>query len=199
MLELGAGVAGILAVLLSRQVKKYIATDQAYVLGILKDNIAANLAGTPQARPSSRRKRGQTPSKRALPTKPPESSGGLGNISLLQLDWVSDEARLPLVIDGARWHPNLIIACDLIFNEAVTEPLVQTCWELLQSAEADPSSRLQPPMLLVASELRSFDVFRSYLDQMLERGFQLYRVRDECLPNRLQQSAGIAVHIAWLR
>ncbi|KAJ4291795.1 Ribosomal protein lysine methyltransferase [Kalmusia sp. IMI 367209] len=42
-IELGAGVSGVVALTLAPKIQKYIATDQDYVLRLLKQNIAENL------------------------------------------------------------------------------------------------------------------------------------------------------------
>lgn len=42
MLELGAGISGLLPCILSERVRRTVSTDQAYILKTLKENITRN-------------------------------------------------------------------------------------------------------------------------------------------------------------
>ena len=103
-LELGAGVSGIVALTLGAKIKKYIATDQDYVIRLLKHNIAENLPTASSI--TGKGANGRHKKAASRQTSP--------NIQTLQLDWELDSAAsLPCLLnteDGV----DLVIACDSI-------------------------------------------------------------------------------------
>ncbi|KAL1598838.1 Ribosomal protein lysine methyltransferase [Paraconiothyrium brasiliense] len=113
-IELGAGVSGIVALTLAPKVKKYIATDQGYVIRLLKHNIAENLPAINTRKPKSKKRTSQ-------PT-----SESICSIETLELDWeLNSVSSLPtqLGLRGEGAGLDLVIACDCIYNESLIEPL----------------------------------------------------------------------------
>ncbi|KAF2403304.1 hypothetical protein EJ06DRAFT_271849 [Trichodelitschia bisporula] len=111
VLELGCGVAGVVALVLAPQVASYIATDQEYVLKHLRQNIADNA--------------GRGKGKRA-------------NITVRPLDWETSSVAalytdLGLVDEGI----GAIVCCDCIYNESLIAPLVDTCVDICHLAPAE--------------------------------------------------------------
>lgn len=138
VLELGSGVAGILPIILSSRVARYLATDQKYTLRLLEENIRSNV-------------------KAPLFDK----------IDCLPLDWEEDDLPSLLKAhnsDGAQ----LVVACDCVYNFALIEPLVQTMASVcrMKSDEQTTCLILQPlrqPDVFEAwleTMLRVFAVYR---------------------------------------
>ncbi|KAI8931278.1 hypothetical protein NX059_011622 [Plenodomus lindquistii] len=179
VLELGAGVSGIVALTLGPMVAKYTATDQDYVLKLLRQNVAENLD---TVLPSSRKKPGKSKARvKGVP------SGAAERMSVEALDWeTSDITHLPGV--------DMVIACDCIYNEALIEPLNSTCAALCRLPTDSPS----PTVVLIAQQLRSPDVFEAWLKSFCEK-FTVWQVPDGFLDEGLREGSGYVVHIGIVR
>jgi hypothetical protein len=194
-LELGAGVSGIVALTLGPLIKKYVATDQDYVIRLLKQNIVENLpTETKGARKktNSKSQRPQPPSKAASPC-----------IETVQLDWELDSvSSLPSLLGQGQTSldgdngVDLVIACDCIYNEALIEPLNNTCAQICRLRSAD--NREKPTLCLIAQQLRSPEVFETWL-KSFHRHFQVWRVPDELITPALRENSGFVVHVGILR
>ncbi|KAA8622325.1 nicotinamide n-methyltransferase [Pyrenophora tritici-repentis] len=113
ILELGAGVSGIVALSLAPKVHRYTATDQAYVLKLLRQNIVENLDTvfpSPQRKGKGNGKAGK---------KSNGKTSAEDRILVQELDWETDAVSNLSPVD-------LVIACDCIYNEALIEPLNST-------------------------------------------------------------------------
>ncbi|KAF2637512.1 hypothetical protein P280DRAFT_492382 [Massarina eburnea CBS 473.64] len=187
-IELGAGVSGIVALSLGPKIKKYIATDQDYVIRMLKQNIVENLS-TVFAHNAKQK------SKKKLANGSTQSSP---NIDTLELDWELDSiAHLPSVLgldDGQGM--DVVIACDCIYNEALIEPLNTTCAQLCRLRTLGPQGN--PTLCLVAQQLRSPDVFESWL-KSFHRLFHTWQVPDELLTEALRENSGFIVYVGIVR
>jgi hypothetical protein len=178
-LELGAGVSGIVALALGSYVAKYTATDQDYVLKLLRQNIAENL-GTVLP---TKRKTTKSSKKQAQPTKEDN------RITATELDWeTSDTSHLSPV--------DMVIACDCIYNEALIEPLNSTCAAMCRLRQDDEKDK--PTLCLIAQQLRSPDVFEAWLKSFHEK-FQVWQVPDKLLDEGLREGSGFVVHIGIVR
>lgn len=193
VLELGCGISGIIGLALSPQIKSYVMTDQDYVLKLLQQNLAENLldvASSSKGRKStSKPKRGSAPNSQAKPNS---------NISARALDWEADEVTISLTGSEEDESFDAIIACDCIYNEALIDPLVQTCVDacklrLLDSAQGD-----KPTVCIVAQQLRSPDVFEGWLKAFF-KFFRVWRISDGDLSDGLKSDTGFVVHIGVLR
>jgi hypothetical protein len=188
VLELGCGISGLISLVLSPLIKNYIATDQDYVLKLLRENIAENRH---VFAPSSHQAgKGAKRSKRA--TKGEEVSS---NILMRSLDWEKDSqsnlySELHISEGGSI---DLLVACDCIYNTHLIDPLVNTCAEICGLAL---SSR--PTIVLIAQQLRSPDVFEAWLTAFHQR-FKVWRVPDELLDEDLREGKGFVLHIGILR
>lgn len=195
MLELGAGVSGVVALTLGPRIKKYIATDQDYVLRLLKQNIKENLPATP-AKSGNRVKPKKRGSQLATELVDP-------NIATLELDWELDSvSSLPSIlgqghtsVDDDTVGVDVIIACDCIYNDALIEPLNSTC---VQISRLRAKSQGNPTICLVAQQLRSPDIFEAWL-KSFHRVFHVWRVPDELLTEPLRENSGFVVHVGILR
>lgn len=198
-LELGAGVSGIVASTLGPLVKRYIATDQDYVIRILKQNISENLPTPPPARKTVKRKANSKdkashiPGDRAAPC-----------IETLQLDWEADcITSLPSLLDqgqisaeGPSNGVDLIIACDCIYNDMLIEPFNTICAQICRLRCTDQGGN--PTLCVIAQQLRSHEVFESWLKDF-HRSFHVWQVPDKLLTAPLRENTGYIVHVGILR
>ncbi|KAK0663719.1 Diaminohydroxyphosphoribosylamino-pyrimidine deaminase [Lasiodiplodia hormozganensis] len=188
VLELGCGVAGIVPLALAPRIGRYVATDQDYVLKLLKQNVAQNTS-----LPSSRR---------AKPQKPRANPGGAsaGNIETLTLDWERDSvAALPQQLNQQSDASDdvgvdAVIACDCIYNEALIEPFNSTCAEIC----ALRAKGSRPTFCIIAQQRRTYEVFEQWLISFHKR-FRVWKLSDEHLPEGLKEGSGFMVHIGVLR
>lgn len=181
VLELGAGVSGIVALSLGPLVAKYTATDQPYVLKLLRQNITTNLhtLTPPKKKPPPPRTKSPHPRPKN-PSLPP-------NILVQALDWETDDVSQSDSLD-------LLIACDCIYNEALIEPLNSTCAALCRRRRDSQS----PTLCLIAQQLRSPDVFAAWLQSFCDK-FTVWQVPDEMLDEGLRQGSGFVVHVGIVR
>jgi hypothetical protein len=187
ILELGAGVSGIVALCLGSRVASYTATDQDYVLKLLRQNIAENLGTVIPVKKNSGRgsKKHQGHSKSGGGGG--GGGGGIDRITTLELDWETD----------ATFHLNpvdMIVACDCVYNEALVEPLNATCAALCRLKEGSGS----PTLCLIAQQLRSPEVFETWL-KSFHRSFHVWQVPDSMLGEGLKEGSGFVVHVGIVR
>lgn len=184
-----------MALSLGPRIKRYIATDQDYAIRLLKQNIADNL---PTVSSTIATKTKQKPRKKACDnanSAPPS----FGNIETLELDWEEDSvASLPslLNLEDDCQGLDVVIACDCIYNEALIEPLNTTCAQICRLRS--PSQAQTPTLCLVAQQLRSPDVFESWL-KSFHRLFHVWKVPDELLTEGLRENSGFIVHLGIVR
>ena len=187
VLELGCGISGIVAVSLAPRIGKYIATDQGYVFKWLKPNITNNSAIISK----NVKKRGKTPATTAC--------GPMGsNIKIIALDWeTSSVSELPTLVGMEPGQIfDAVVACDCVYNETLIEPLVRTCAETCQLANA--SSTGKPTVCIIAQQLRSDTVFEAWLIAF-HKVFRVWRVPDKLLNKGLREGSSFVVHIGIFR
>jgi hypothetical protein len=176
ILELGAGVSGIVALALGPKVAKYTTTDQAYVLKLLRQNIVENLdVVLPQKKSAKKSNKKQTQADE--------------RIAATELDWeTSDTSHLAPV--------DLVIACDCIYNEALIEPLNSTCAAICNLRKEEGAEK--PTLCLIAQQLRSPNVFEAWLKSFHEK-FEVWQVPDKLLDEGLREGSGFVVHVGVVR
>lgn len=204
VLELGAGISGLIGLCLAPKIERYILTDQEYVLKTLRQNVQQNNASSlPYSRPTRAGKH-TARSKEANEARHSDS-----NIEILPLDWeTSDLTSLKRTMAQT---PNVLIAADCIFNPAIIRPFVSTLAALslsLSHAEEDQGhdqAQNAPVMSVIAQQLRSPDVFTEWLEVTLQK-FRVWRVSEEALAvggeigeKGLKVEQGYVVHICILR
>ncbi|ODA76215.1 hypothetical protein RJ55_08060 [Drechmeria coniospora] len=207
VVELGCGISPLCALALRPFVSTYLLTDQPYVQRLVTQNLAEN--PPPSAGRRGRRGRADDPSHH-------------GEVLFRTLDWETDEVRSVFVDRAMRSGFDAIISCDCVFNYALVAPFVQTCADLclLRARDADADGdaedegqvdddddgddegrvkrRRRPCLCIVAQQLRSDDVFLTWLRAFQER-FHVWRVPDRLLFDGLQSRAGFVVHVGILR
>ncbi|OCL13560.1 hypothetical protein AOQ84DRAFT_310376 [Glonium stellatum] len=201
VLELGCGVSGIVALALAPRIKKYVATDQDYVLKLLRQNVTNNMLKNSQ-RTSRKTKQPNSKHEKASATYADENTS---NIDFLVLDWeLNSVSTLPSFLgqnqsnspESHRYGVDVLIACDCIYNDALIEPFVTTCAHICGLRTAD--SKHRPTVCIVAQQLRSAEVFESWLTAF-HRSFHVWRVPDELLTDPLKENSGFVIHIGFLR
>lgn len=128
-----------------------------------------------------------------------------GNVEFKALDWETDTPHPTLCT------PDVVVACDCIYNEALIPPLVQTSVEACRlklgpeedensagKGQCDSSVRM-PCVSVVAQQLRDPEIFEAWLKEFMAKGFRVWRVPDEELPEGLRESSGFVVHIGILK
>jgi hypothetical protein len=180
ILELGAGISGIVALTLGARVARYTATDQAYVLKILKQNIAENLDAVLPKKHKAGKKRVQSAPASQSPS----------TILTQTLDWETDDVSNLDDVD-------LVVACDCIYNESLIEPLNTTCAAICRLRQQDETCT-KPTLCLIAQQLRSPDVFEAWL-KSFHRLFTVWQVPDGLLSPGLREGSGFVVHIGVVR
>lgn len=180
MLELGSGIAGIVPLTLAPLVQQYIATDQAYALKLLKENIDQNTAST---QTGSRDKKSL---KRA-------NFAPRSNIQVESLDWETDDVGSFLKSNNAPEGVDMIIACDCIYNYALIKPFVQTCVDICRARTAE-----RPTVCVIAQQLRQPDVFEEWLEEF-NKHFRSWRLSDDLLTDGLRENSGFMIHMGILR
>lgn len=195
VVELGCGVAGLVGLALIQKVARYILTDQEYVLRLVKRNISENSVIQQQTSSHSQRKgsssKGKSP---PTQTRMPE---------VMLLDWEeSSFENFPRLLAGGHLDhetdptPDVVVACDCVYNEALIDPFVRTCAALCRFRAALPGS--SPTFCIIAQQLRSMEVVDTWLKAMT-KSFRIWRIPQASLSPELNEVSGFVVHIALLR
>lgn len=171
-------------------VDTHLSFSQGYVAKLLKQNIESNLVSsdTPKKYRSARKK----PS--------PAKSRKLPGVEFLALDWEKDSVcSLPAAMaeakDSIKPEIDVILACDCIYNESLIPPLVRACADLCRFWDAYPKGK--PTICIIAQQLRSPDVFETWLTTFAE-SFRVWRVPDSLLSEELKGNSGFVIHIGVL-
>jgi hypothetical protein len=188
--ELGCGISGIVGLLLAPRISRYILTDQSYVAKLVEQNLEENRLAVKNTAKTTIGRRSRTATS--------ETSPG-GNISFASLDWETDVAGSALRTATSLSSFDLVIACDCIYNEALIEPLVQTCVDICKLRDDDDSEpRRDPTVCIVAQQLRDPDIFGAWLVRF-SHSFDVWRIPDSSLSETLRPQAGFVVHVGILK
>lgn len=203
VLELGCGVSALVGLAVGPLVSRYVLSDQSYVAKFVEQNLQQNTRNG-----QNRRRNPPPPSKSSRSNKgksshPParDSSGGGGNsrsVTFHPLDWELDAPTRDLAV------PDVVVACDCIYNDALIPPFVQTCVDAcrLRSSgdDLDDDDAPRPPCVcVVAQQLRDPEIFEGWLREFVRKGFRVWRVPDDELAEGLRSSSGFVVHVGVLR
>jgi hypothetical protein len=173
-------------------VKQYTLTDQEYVMKYLKENLLENSRTTISHSIQGRKNKAKSRKGTAIDTP----SKSFTNIVAKPLDWETDEVATSLLGygDGGKDF-DLVIACDCIYNDALIQPLVQTCVEVCQLRPADAT---EPTLCIIAQQLRSSEVLEGWL-RAFHKVFHVWRLPDNKLTTDLGSNSGFVIHIGILR
>ncbi|KAJ2979722.1 hypothetical protein NUW58_g7130 [Xylaria curta] len=191
ILELGCGISGLVGLVLSPLVSRYVLTDQTYVARLVEKNLEENLA--PQRKPPSQKRKGKS-----------SSTANPVNLRFTTLDWELDEVTASLTGSSDATSFDAVIACDCIYNDTLIEPLVQTCADACglrqrsQDTEAQRIEATPPTLCIVAQQLRDPEIFEGWIKEF-SRHFRVWRVPEEALSKELRANSGFVVHIGILK
>ncbi|CUS24088.1 LAQU0S13e03004g1_1 [Lachancea quebecensis] len=152
IVELGAGIAGILCVALANYVDKYVCTDQKALLNGLKRNIKHNIDELRLRNMESSTLDFEISRRTALKTE----------LDVLALDWESFDLKSPnlhALLTPASLSTVCILSMDVVYNEYLIEPFLRTLKKLLQSYRASGHS----PFAVLGIQLRDQDVVEIFL------------------------------------
>jgi len=194
VVELGCGISPVVGLVLAPKVSRYVLTDQPYVARLVEQNLEENkdLLKDPSRAASGRRSRTRASERKSPPTTR-ES-----RISFVPLDWETDDVTPTLGGAVPARSFDAVIACDCIYNEALINPLVQTCADACRLRTDDESAAEKPCICIVAQQLRDHDVFEAWLDRFAE-SFDVWRVPDSCLSEDIRSNSGFVVHVGVLK
>lgn len=181
VIELGCGISGIIGLALAPKIRRYFATDQDYVLKLLRENIEEN----ERSFQTASHKGGRSSRKTDFVSK----------INCSTLDWETNSQSHLYSELGLSPEDNLdlIIACDCIYNSHLVQPLVNTCAEICRLAPAT-----EPTLCVIAQQLRSAEVFEEWLIEF-HKYFRIWRVPDAILTEDLKEGQGFVIHFGILR
>ncbi|KAK5453370.1 Ribosomal protein lysine methyltransferase [Exophiala xenobiotica] len=182
VVELGCGSAGLVGLVLSRRVKRYVLTDQEYVMKYLRENILANMSTSNHH---------SKPTKRRGKSNPPVLEESL---KTMPLDWETDSAQNLNSVIAPEESIDLLLLCDCVYNDYLVEPLVQMCADICQLRPSSPKATV----VMVAQQLRSDSNFELFLDRLMQE-FHVWRTPDESISTELRSTSGYVVHLATLR
>ncbi|KAI0544187.1 hypothetical protein F4679DRAFT_565893 [Xylaria curta] len=192
ILELGCGISGLVGLVLSPLVSRYILTDQIYVARLVEKNLEENLVSQKQrASSSQKRNKGKSSSSSSSSTTNPV------NLRFATLDWELDEVTSSLTGSQDITSFSAVIACDCIYNETLIEPLVQTCADAC-GLRTNNHEEAAPALCIVAQQLRDPEIFEGWI-KAFSRRFRVWRVPEEALSKELRANTGFVVHIGVLK
>lgn len=205
ILELGCGISPLnaLALALNPTTTRCVLTDQPYVQKLVARNIEENEHHLLLSQQQQQRREGGR-SRRNRGGGKTIAAAGPASIEFQPLDWETDSAGGAAA--GIEDGFDLVLACDCVYNEALIEPLVQTCAEACalrtSPAARDPTGErdgaLHPTVCMVAQQLRDNTVFESWLTAFQGR-FVTWRVPDDDLPEGLRPDDGFVIYAGILR
>jgi hypothetical protein len=191
VLELGCGISGIIGLTLGPHVASYVLTDQDYVMKLLNQNLAENCQDT-SGSASKGRKTSSKPKRGSASVNVAQKAS---NIHAKPLDWETDAVTASLSASGSF---DVLVACDCIYNDALIQPLVQTCIDACKLRLSTAEEEKHPTVCIVAQQLRSAEVFEAWL-KAFYKAFRVWRLPDEELIDGLKSDSGFVVHIGILR
>lgn len=163
ILELGTGISSIIASIIGPRTKNYIATDQKHILKLSKENFNNNVV--------SNNFSSSTLNKKAI------NSVSNSTINFIDFDWEFPEQGLLeyFSLSDHEVMPDLIIACDTIYNDYLISPFLNTCKKLLNDVNG----------ILVGIQLRDEGVMETFLHETLKSKLKLYYIPINQLSNDL--------------
>ncbi|OBA22509.1 hypothetical protein METBIDRAFT_39159 [Metschnikowia bicuspidata var. bicuspidata NRRL YB-4993] len=176
VLELGAGVSAVLAAVVGPRVGHYVASDQAHLLKLMKQNFRANVVSQRYDSNTCAKDRDHAP--RRL-----DAAAKWSQIDFVALDWEGPGpgTRRFAELTG-RPHADVVVACDTIYNSYLIAPFL-ACMAL---------AMCEHTVAVVAMQLRDEAITEEFLERALQAGLRVFQVRDEHLTPELIE--GFAVY-----
>ncbi|CAI4035065.1 hypothetical protein SMKI_12G2030 [Saccharomyces mikatae IFO 1815] len=191
ILELGAGISGILPVILGNFVDVYVSTDQRGILTKLKHNIIENLSQLTRKQCVSRTLRLELPTLEpaddATTTITESLSKATLKLEVADLDWekmnLQDEKthslHPELSLIGETCTSVYVVAMDVIYNEYLIDPFLKTLVQLKHWFQGIYKLEFY---VLVGIHLRSQEVTTLFLERaIIEYNLTVYDIIDQTL------------------
>ncbi|POS85231.1 hypothetical protein EPUL_003424, partial [Erysiphe pulchra] len=193
VLELGCGISGITALAMRSLVGSYLLTDQTYVMKLLNQNLEEN-SNMKAAKLPTKKSKGRNINGCKKNMGDDRSPNYISNISAIPLDWETDEVTHQLSEVSQNKGFDVIVATDCIYNDALIQPLVNTCAD---ACKLRSLANGLPTVCIFAQQLRSFEVFEKWLKSFSQK-FIVWRVLDSELTEGLRMGSGFVVHLGIL-
>ncbi|ODQ77665.1 hypothetical protein BABINDRAFT_163380 [Babjeviella inositovora NRRL Y-12698] len=179
IVELGSGVSGILGSTIGTlpSTLHFIATDhQQSILKLLRSNIQQNVTG---------RYTSTTMETKVIPEKARSAPGsGVSAIDVVEYDWEDDSVDPVHEIKDTLLQgqfPDLIMACDTIYNEYLIPFFTDSLLRLMGGTT----------VAILALQLRDSDMVEAFVNCLVEKGgeagVEVYYVKDEFLSDELKR------------
>lgn len=172
VLELGTGVSGMLPIVLSNYVDTFVCTDQKGILNKLKFNLQENLLQLNKRKCISK--------SLGLHDDELESTSPKVKLEIMLLDWENFKLKssgilLDTLTTAKRIH---IIAMDVIYNEYLINPFLNTLSQLMEYFQGHDME----VHALIGIQLRSECVLTEFLEKaIIEYELPVYHVSDSTL------------------
>lgn len=170
VLELGAGVGGVLVSTIGPKVGHYVASDQKHILKLLKTNFSENVTS---------RRYTSTTSQKVFDSNPKQTvDGEWSKIDFIEFDWEEKEAGMANFrsITGKK-EPDIILATDTIYNEYLIDHFLGCVM----------SAMSETTIAIIVVQLRDEDIAERFLEAIFENRFKLYAIPDHLLTKELLQ------------
>lgn len=187
VLELGCGIAGLLAMAVGPRVKRWIATDVESVMRGLRGNLKENLANeweevdggssfVQKAKKAAKKKSSTT------------STAEFGRIDTVRLHWEEDDvATMPIFKDDEALPLDMIVSCDCVYNSVLIPHLLST---LVDVSNLSLNSGGKMPKVLVVMEIRAEDVLEVWVNEF-HKYFNGGVVTEEVLGDDWKERGGV--------
>ncbi|KAK6201033.1 putative cytosine deaminase FCY1 [Scheffersomyces amazonensis] len=177
VVELGTGVSGICASVLGSRVGRYIATDQKHILKLLQQNISDNIS-LPSNSIKNKQKQKQKQKQKVISHQ----------VDVIEYDWEYPEQGIynyqELFQDASAPLPDVIIACDTIYNDYLVPYFVKALKSLMSSTTfAIVSLQMRDPTTLenfvnevITANLKIYSIPTHLLSKHQQKGFVVYYI-----------------------
>ncbi|CCE61230.1 hypothetical protein TPHA_0A01470 [Tetrapisispora phaffii CBS 4417] len=184
IIELGSGVSGMTAVVLSNFVNDYIATDQKGIISKLKQNISENLVQISKKECVSRSMDIGSEIVLEQNSETEAHKKPVVNLEVMPIDWetfdISKPALLPMDFIRISQSSNVvtIIAMDVIYNEYLIDYFLKT---LIQLIDFFKKKNIQTHCL-IGIHLRSQDIITEFLEKaIIENDLKVFSLTNDYL------------------
>ncbi|ODV85345.1 hypothetical protein CANARDRAFT_23414 [[Candida] arabinofermentans NRRL YB-2248] len=179
VVELGSGISGLLGCTLALKCSKFICTDQAPLLKLLKRNIFNNVSNIGSTTIIELNNHDDKKKPLGKLNKIKKTKQDIPMVEVVEYDWeetYNDEILRLLDND----YPDFLITCDTVYNPYLIPHLVNAMDNLSNRATH----------VIVGLQLREESLLQTFLEEATEK-FEVYSVNDDILSDELRQGYGV--------
>jgi len=162
IIEIGAGVTGLLSTSISLKSNHWIATDQYHLLKLLKKNISNNIS--------------LFESNTIECDSKPKKRQKLPKIDVCSYDWENTEQGLYEIKQLNTNEPDFIIGCDVVYNDYLVPYLVDAIYQLATHHTT----------VIIGLQLRLPENIEYFVEETLKKGLKVYKHESSCLNEELK-------------